>query len=178
MFWVVSEYQIRRPSSRPASRFWQYHLLAGWPKPSYLTSCTTSANCSLDIKWEDTCKILFWAWPMVNVQYMAVVAIIISNNAGKSSIATRVLTFNFGFSDWKFLLALYFFSFSFILSSFLSSFPILFFLIFLLPFSSFENIRRTCSRRNPRCIKKYNSYFTKNKDKTTFNYQRTFHKYN
>ena len=39
---------------------------------------------------------------MVNVQYMAIVAIIISNNAGKSSIATRVLTFNFDFSDWKF----------------------------------------------------------------------------
>ena len=54
---------------------------------------------------------------MVNVQYMAIVAIIISNNAGKSSIATRVLTFNFGFSDWKFLLALCFFSLSFILSS-------------------------------------------------------------
>lgn len=91
---------------------------------------------------------------MVTVQYMAIVAIIISNNAGKSSIATRVLTFNFDFSDWKFLLALYFFSLSFILSSFLSSFPIIFFLIFLLPFSSFENIRRTYSRRNPKCVQK------------------------
>ena len=69
---------------------------------------------------------------MVSVQYMAIIAIIISNNAGKSSIATRVLTFNFDFSDWKFLLALCFFSLSFILSSFPSSFPILFFLIFLL----------------------------------------------
>ena len=62
---------------------------------------------------------------MVTVQYMAIVAIIISNNDGKSSIATRVLTFNFDFSDWKFLLALYFFSLSFILSPFFL--PFLFF---------------------------------------------------
>lgn len=61
---------------------------------------------------------------MVNVQYMAIVAIIISNNAGKSSIATRVLTFNFDFSDWKF--------FKFF-TPFLS-----FFLLFFLPFLFFS----------------------------------------
>lgn len=64
---------------------------------------------------------------------MAIVAIIIiGSNTRKNSITTsRVLTFNFGFSDWKFLHALYFF-----LPSFLPFFP-LFFLLSYLPFLFF-----------------------------------------